>query len=148
MSTPTIAAEPATLSPVRLLNNWRYALRTCNCPDGRVDGISRWLVLTRACGQAMTLVAGLTAGLLAVRAPGFSLPFFALAAIGSMLAHANNNLMNDLFDFDAGADTRDYPRALYAPHPVLSGMISRRGLIKAVMGVNVIDLAIMLVLVA
>jgi 1,4-dihydroxy-2-naphthoate polyprenyltransferase len=148
VSTPIIAAEPATLSPVRLLNNWRYALRTCNCPDGQVDGISRWLVLTRACVQPMTLIAVLTAGLLAVRAPGFNVVFFALAAIGSMLAHANNNLMNDLFDFDAGADTADYPRALYAPHPVLSGMISRRGLIRAAVVVNLIDLGIMLTLVA
>jgi len=148
MSTPTIAAEPATLSPVRLLNNWRYALRTCNCPDGRVDGITRWLVLTRACVQPMTLIAVLVAGLLAVRAPGFNLAYFALAAIGSMLAHANNNLMNDLFDLDVGADTRDYPRALYAPHPVLSGMISRGGLVRAAIVVNAIDLAIMLALVA
>ena len=148
MSAPSIAAEPAGLSPVRLLNNWRYALRTCNCPSGPVDGVSRWLVLTRACVQPMTLIAVLTAGLLAVRAPGFSLLFFALAAIGSMLAHTNNNLMNDLFDFDAGSDTKDYPRALYAPHPVLSGMITRRGLIKAAIVVNAIDLAIMLVLVA
>jgi 1,4-dihydroxy-2-naphthoate polyprenyltransferase len=148
VSTPTIAAEPATLSPVRLLNNWRYALRTCNCPDGNVDGITRWLVLTRACVQPMTLIAVLVAGLLAVRAPGFNLLYFGLAAVGSMLAHANNNLMNDLFDLDVGADTRDYPRALYAPHPVLSGMISRRGLIKAAVVVNAIDLAIMLALVA
>ena len=80
MSTPTIAAEPATLSPVRLLNNWRYALRTCNCPDGQVDGVTRWLVLTRACVQPMTLSAVLTAGLLAVRAPGFNVLYFALAA--------------------------------------------------------------------
>jgi 1,4-dihydroxy-2-naphthoate octaprenyltransferase len=148
MSTPTIAAEPATLSPVRLLNNWRYALRTCNCPDGRVDGVTRWLVLTRACVQPMTLSAVLVAGLLAVRAPGFNVFYFALAAVGSLLAHANNNLMNDLFDLDVGADTRDYPRALYAPHPVLSGMISRRGLVRAAILVNAIDLAIMLALLA
>jgi len=148
MSTPDVALEPTTLSPVRLLNNWRYSLRTCNCPDGQVDGVTRWLVLTRACVQPMTVIAVFTAGLLAVRAPGFNLLFFALAAVGSMLAHANNNLMNDLFDLDVGSDTKDYPRALYAPHPVLSGMISRRGLIQAAMLVNLIDLAIMLVLVA
>jgi 1,4-dihydroxy-2-naphthoate octaprenyltransferase len=148
MSTPDVALEPTTLSPVRLLNNWRYSLRTCNCPDGQVDGVTRWLVLTRACVQPMTLIAVFTAGLLAVRAPGFNLFFFALAAVGSMLAHANNNLMNDLFDLDVGSDTKDYPRALYAPHPVLSGMISRHGLIQAAVVVNLIDLAIMLVLVS
>jgi len=148
MSTPTITVEPATLSPVRLLNNWRYSLRTCNCPDGQVDSVTRWLVLTRACVQPMTLIAVLVAGLLAVRAPGFNLLFFGLAAIGSMLAHANNNLMNDLFDLDAGSDTKDYPRALYAPHPVLSGMITRRGLVTAAVVVNAIDLVIMLALIA
>src|SRR5258708_4394822 len=148
MSTPTIAVEPATLSPVRLLNNWRYSLRTCNCPDGQVDGVTRWLVVAGGCVQPMTVSAVLAAGLLAVRAPGFNVLFFALAAIGSMLAHANNNLMNDLFDLDAGSDTKDYPRALYAPHPVLSGMITRRGLISAALVVNAIDLVIMLALVA
>ncbi|MEA2645954.1 MAG: 1,4-dihydroxy-2-naphthoate polyprenyltransferase [Chloroflexota bacterium] len=146
MSTPTITAEPASLSPVRLLNNWRYTLRTCNCPDNPVDGITRWLVLTRACVQPMTLIAVATAGLLAVRAPGFNPFFFALAAVGAVLAHANNNLMNDLFDLDVGADTEDYPRALYAPHPVLSGMITRGGLARAAVVVNFIDLGIMLYL--
>ena len=67
--------------------------------------------------------------------------------MGAVLAHANNNLMNDLFDLDVGADTEDYPRALYAPHPVLSGMISRGGLARAAVVVNAIDLVIMLVLV-
>jgi 1,4-dihydroxy-2-naphthoate octaprenyltransferase len=148
MSTTEVALEPTTLSPVRLLNNWRYSLRTCNCPKGQVDGVTRWLVLTRACVQPMTLIAVFTAGLLAVRAPGFNVFFFALAAVGSMLAHANNNLMNDLFDFDVGSDTKDYPRALYAPHPVLSGMISRAGLVRAAAIVNLIDLVIMLILIS
>jgi 1,4-dihydroxy-2-naphthoate octaprenyltransferase len=146
MSTPTVVAEPSSLSPVRLLNNWRYALRTCNCPDNPVDGISRWLVLTRACVQPMTLIAVSVAGLLAVRAPGFNPLWFALAAVGAVIAHANNNLMNDLFDLDTGADTKDYPRALYAPHPVLSGMISRGGLARAAVVLNFVGLAIMLVL--
>ena len=146
MSTPNIAAEPTSLGPVRLLNNWRYSMRTCNCPNGQVDGVTRWLVLTRACVQPMTLIAVSLAGLLAVRAPGFNMFFFALAAVGAVLAHANNNLMNDLFDLDVGADTKDYPRALYAPHPVLSGMITRGGLARAAVIVNVIDAGIMLYL--
>jgi 1,4-dihydroxy-2-naphthoate polyprenyltransferase len=146
MSTPELAVKPQSLSPVRLLNNWRYTLRTCNCPDDPVDGISRWLVLTRACVQPMTLIAVSMAGLLAVRAPGFNPLWFALAAVGAVLAHANNNLMNDLFDLDVGADTEDYPRALYAPHPVLSGMITRGGLARAAIVVNAVDFGIMVVL--
>ncbi|MDQ6746916.1 MAG: prenyltransferase [Candidatus Dormibacteraeota bacterium] len=148
MSAPAAAAPiPLTLS--RLLYNWRYSIATCNCPQGSdIDGITRWLVLTRACVQPMTLIAVFTAGLLAIRAPGFNGFLFALAAIGAVLAHANNNLMNDLFDLDVGNDTTEYPRALYAPHPILSGMITRRGLIAAVLVINVVDLAIMLLLVS
>jgi 1,4-dihydroxy-2-naphthoate octaprenyltransferase len=148
LSAPAAAATtPLTVS--RLLYNWRYSIATCNCPQGSdIDGITRWLVLTRACVQPMTLIAVFTAGLLAVRAPGFNALFFALAAIGAVLAHANNNLMNDLFDLDVGNDSAEYPRALYAPHPILSGMITRRGLITAVMVINLVDFAIMVFLVS
>jgi 1,4-dihydroxy-2-naphthoate octaprenyltransferase len=143
------AATTTPLSVSRLLYNWRYSIATCNCPQGSdIDGITRWLVLTRACVQPMTLIAVFTAGLLAVRAPGFNVLFFALAAIGAVLAHANNNLMNDLFDLDVGNDTREYPRALYAPHPILSGMITRRGLVTAVLVINLVDFLIMVFLVS
>ena len=82
----------------------------------------------------MTLTAGALAGLLAARHPDFHAGWFALAFVGIVLAHVSNNLMNDLFDTDVGLDTEDYPRALYAPHPILSGMISRRGLATAAAG--------------
>ncbi|TMK87312.1 MAG: prenyltransferase [Actinobacteria bacterium] len=94
----------------------------------------------------MTLVSATAAGLLAVRQPGFSFAWYALAVVGLLLAHAGNNLMNDLFDLEAGSDTWEYPRALYAPHPVLSGMISRRGLAAAAALVNLADAAILVVL--
>ena len=64
-----------------------------------------------------------------------------------MLAHVSNNLVNDLFDTDTGLDTENYPRALYAPHPILSGMISRAGLDRAAVAVNVADVVILVVLV-
>jgi 1,4-dihydroxy-2-naphthoate octaprenyltransferase len=94
----------------------------------------------------MTLTAAAVAGLLAVRAPGFRPGLYGLAATGLVLAHAANNLMNDLFDLQAGADTADYPRALYAPHPVLSGMVTRAGLLRAAVIVNLLDLVILVVL--
>lgn len=121
-------------------------LATCNPPPGKVDFVSRWLVLVRACAMPMTLVSASVAGLLAVHAHGFDSRLYALAAAGIVLAHAANNLMNDLFDMDAGADTKDYPRALYAPHPILSGMISRGGLLRAALLVNLVDVAILAVL--
>jgi 1,4-dihydroxy-2-naphthoate octaprenyltransferase len=129
-----------------LVGSWRYALSTTNMPPGATDPVTRWLVLTRAAVLPMTLVSAAVAGLLAVRKPGFQAGWFALAAVGLLLAHAGNNLMNDLFDLEAGSDTRDYPRALYAPHPVLSGMITRQGLALAAALVNLADAAILLVL--
>jgi 1,4-dihydroxy-2-naphthoate octaprenyltransferase len=136
----------ATSAQVPLLARWREVLRTSNPPAGRLDPVSRWLVLTRAAVLPMTLTAGAVAGLLAVRRPGFSPGLFFLALAGILLAHMANNLMNDLFDLEVGADSESYPRALYAPHPVLSGMISRRGLLLAALAVNVVDLAVLLVL--
>ena len=126
---------------------WLEVLRTTNPPTGRpLDPVSRWLVLTRAAVLPMTLVSGAVAGLLAVHRPGFSWWLLALAFAGITLAHMANNLMNDLFDVEVGNDTASYPRALYAPHPVLSGMTSRRGLATAALSVNVIDLCILVVL--
>ena len=37
-------------------------------------------------------------------------------------------MINDYFDTAGGVDTQEYTRALYAPHPILAGMISKRGL--------------------
>src|SRR5437588_6053344 len=107
------------------LGRWRHALSTINPPSGELDSVSRWLVITRAGVLPMTLTAGAIAGLLGVRVHGFAAGWYALALAGIVLAHVSNNLLNDLFDTGAGLDTADYPRALYAPHPILSGMISR-----------------------
>jgi 1,4-dihydroxy-2-naphthoate octaprenyltransferase len=96
----------------------------------------------------MRLTAGAIGGLLAVRHHGFAAGWFALAFVGITLAHVSNNLVNDLFDTDTGLDTADYPRALYAPHPILSGMISRAGLVRAALVVNALDIVILIVLVA
>ena len=71
------------------------------------------------------------AGLLAVyRDADVAWGWFALAAAGIVLAHMANNLMNDLFDLEVGTDREDYPRNLYSPHPVLSGVITRKGLAR------------------
>jgi 1,4-dihydroxy-2-naphthoate octaprenyltransferase len=137
-----VDTSPKAPASPGLLARWRYVLRTPNPPEGRVDFVSRWLVLTRAAVLPMTLTAGAVAGLLAVHKHGFRLGLFLLALLGITLAHVSNNLMNDLFDVEVGSDTASYPRALYAPHPVLSGMISRRGLLGAALAVNVVDLGI------
>ncbi len=140
-------SAPSLPGPGRLAR-WRHALSTVNPPEGELDQVSRWLVITRAGVLPMTLTAGAIAGLLAARQPGFAAGWYALSFTGIVLAHVSNNLVNDLFDTDTGLDTGDYPRALYAPHPILSGMISRRGLIRAAVLVNVLDVAILVALVA
>jgi 1,4-dihydroxy-2-naphthoate octaprenyltransferase len=129
------------------LRSWAYALRTTNPPpDGPVDAVTRWIVVTRAAVLPMSLVSGFVAALLAVGEPGLDWRWLVLAVVGIVLAHIANNLMNDLFDTQVGTDTATYPRVLYSPHPVLSGLVSRRTLIAAIVAVNVADLAILIVL--
>ncbi|KAA8957717.1 prenyltransferase [Mycobacterium sp.] len=129
------------------LRSWWYALRTTNPPpDGPVDAVTRWIVVTRAAVLPMTVVSGLVAALLAVGHPGLNWRLLVLAIVGITLAHIANNLMNDLYDTRTGTDTADYPRALYAPHPVLSGLVSRRTLLIAIAAVNLADLTILIVL--
>jgi 1,4-dihydroxy-2-naphthoate polyprenyltransferase len=126
---------------------WRYAFRTTNPPEqGVVDGVTRWLVVTRAGVLPMTLTSGLIAVLLAAGRPRVDWLGIALAVIGIVVAHLANNLMNDLWDTSVGNDTASYPRALYAPHPILSGLVTKRQLVGGVLLCNLVDLVIMLVL--
>lgn len=132
-----------------LTRNWRDAMLTGNLPEqGRVDVVTKWLVLTRAAVLPMTLTSGIVAALLAVGHPDLHTGWLALALTGIVLAHVSNNLMNDLADLWVGTDNDDYPRALYAPHPVLSGLTTKKGLLAITLVVNVADLGIMLALFA
>src|SRR5262245_51937436 len=133
-----------------LLDSWRQIVATGNLPRGRaMDGVSRWLLITRACVFSMTLTSGLIGGLLAAAsAPAPRWGLFALALVGLVVAHAANNMINDYFDTTGGVDTAEYTRVLYAPHPILSGLISKRGLVAAIAACNAVDLAILVVLVA
>jgi 1,4-dihydroxy-2-naphthoate octaprenyltransferase len=129
-----------------LIANWREVLETANLsPDKEMDPISRWLIITRAAVFTMTGTSGLIGGLLAAAiASNPNWVNFALAVVGLLAAHAANNMVNDYFDMESGVDTDEYARAQYAPHPVLSGMISKRGLLNAVLIVNVLDALILL----
>jgi 1,4-dihydroxy-2-naphthoate octaprenyltransferase len=127
--------------------NWIEALRTTNVREGEtLDPVARWLLITRASVIPMTFFSAAIGGLLAVPGGGASFGAWALCTIGLVLAHASNNMMNDYFDFRSGVDTPDYARAQYAPHPILGGLVSARGLLAAAALVNVIDLGIMGVL--
>ncbi len=127
---------------------WKYAATTTNPPAGPIDPVTRWIVVSRAAVLPMTLFAGAVAGLLAVGHPGFDGFDLLLAAVGITVAHLANNLMNDLFDTSVGGDTANYPRALYAPHPLLSGLVTKRTLWAAIGLTNAVDLVILVVLTA
>ncbi len=138
-----------SLSTDTLFENWRYALSQGNIPTGRaIDPITKWLLIVRACVFPMTLTSGLIGGLLAATAPHPDWRYCALACVGLVLAHAANNMINDYFDTEGGVDTEGYTRALYAPHPILSGLISKRGLLAVIVAVNLADFVIMCVLTA
>ncbi|HEY5656945.1 MAG TPA: prenyltransferase [Myxococcota bacterium] len=129
------------------LQNWGEILRTQNLsPDRAMDGLSRWLLITRASVITMTLYSGLLGGLLAARAPDPSWFCLIVALVGIVAAHAASNMINDYFDLEQGIDSEAYLRAQYAPHPVLSGLISKKGLLLAIAAVNLLDLGILLFL--
>ncbi len=126
------------------VRDWVHVIQTSNLAPGRpMDAVSRWLLITRASVFSMTLTSALIGGLLAADADEFHWVAFALSTLGLVLAHAANNMINDYFDLETGVDTTDYVRAQYAPHPVLSGLISKRGLLAAIAAVNALDAAIL-----
>lgn len=131
-----------------LYTNWKTVILGCNLPAERqMDPVSKWLVMTRACVFSMTLTSGIIGGLLAIQSEGFSWLYFILSALGITLAHAANNLLNDYFDLAVGLDSsEDYVRAQYAPHPILSGMSSKREMMLAVLLINLLDLGILVFL--
>jgi 1,4-dihydroxy-2-naphthoate octaprenyltransferase len=133
------------------LSNWRYVMSHPSLPDGvEMDAVSKWMIVTRAGVFTMTATSGLIGGLLAIATVGAAVNYWylALAVIGLVVSHAANNMINDYFDLEAGIDTDEYVRALYAPHPILSGWLSKAQLRNAILVANVIDLAILLFLVS
>lgn len=129
-----------------MFKNWLEIIQTCNLSsERRMDPISKWLVITRACVFSMTFIAGVIGALLAAADGPLTwtdVGYIALAVVGVVLAHATNNMINDYFDLAGGVDTDDYARAQYSPHPILSGMITKPQLRAAIVVANVIDLTI------
>jgi 1,4-dihydroxy-2-naphthoate octaprenyltransferase len=146
------ASVPAPISLRERLLAWKEILETANPPATRpLDTVGKWLVITRAAVFPMTIWSGMIGGLLAVAAAGTSgltidYALLTLSVVGLVLAHAANNMINDYFDTSNGVDTPGYVRALYAPHPILSGWVTRRQLAAAILIVNGIDAVLMLYL--
>jgi 1,4-dihydroxy-2-naphthoate octaprenyltransferase len=142
----SVSPQPAARQPA--WRNWADVLRTQNlAPGAAMDGVSRWLLITRASVFPMTITSAAIGGLLAIAGPTRVAAhglYFLEALVGLVLAHAANNMINDWFDLAGGVDSASYVRGQYAPHPILSGLISKGGLIAAIAAVNAVDLAILL----
>ena len=128
-----------------VISSWIEAFQTTNLRDtSQMDFVSKWLIITRASVFPMTFFAAAIGGLLAIGTPGATVDagLWALCTLGLIIAHAVNNLVNDYIDTASGVDTPDYHRAKYALHPLLSGLITKRGLLTAIIGLNLVDVAI------
>ena len=127
------------------LTRWRTIYQTANpLPGAPLDPVSRWMLVTRACVVNMTLFSGLVGVMLAAQlGAGVVDPLDAiLVVVGLLLAHAGNNMVNDFFDTVHGVDTADYPRANYAPHPLMHGLVSETRLLVAISICYLADLLI------
>jgi 1,4-dihydroxy-2-naphthoate octaprenyltransferase len=109
---------------------WGKALRTIPRItkeewDG-LDIIARWLIASRAGVLVITFISAGLAGLFAFRAGRFDLGLWLALALGLLMAHATNNLLNDLTDYLKGVDRDNYFRAQYGPHPLEHGLLTMR----------------------
>ena len=96
-----------------------------------LDLVSRWLIATRSAVIVMTFTSSAFAGVLAYKAGVFDATLFVLVTAGLCLAHATNNLVNDLTDHWKGVDQGNYFRTQYGPQTVEDGFLTVRQLITA-----------------
>src|SRR5229473_5967498 len=112
---------------------WGRALYTVQRVDKaawtQLDIVSRWLIASRASVLVITFISVSIAGLMAIRAGRFDATLWVLAALALLLAHATNNLINDLTDHLKGVDKNNYFRAVYGAHVLEHQLLSIRGLI-------------------
>jgi len=94
-----------------------------------LDVISRWLVASRAAVLIMTFLSAAIAGILAIKAGRFDPLAWVAMTLGLLLAHATNNLLNDLTDYRRGVDKDNYFRAQYGPQPLEHGLLTERQLL-------------------
>ncbi len=113
-----------------------------------LDLISRWLIATRSAVIVMTFTSAAFAGLLAAKVGRFDGLLFALCTLGLCLAHATNNLVNDLTDYWKGVDEGNYFRTQYGPQTVQDGFLSVRGLMTyaAITGAAALGVGVYLVM--
>ncbi len=87
----------------------------------RLDVLAKWLIATRSAVLIMTFISAAIAGIFAVRAGKFDLGLWAIMTVGLVMAHATNNLLNDMTDYSRGVDKGNYYRAQYGVQPLEAG---------------------------
>ena len=92
----------------------------------QLDPLAKWLVATRAAVFVMTFFSALMGILLVARNHPVSVLDALLVTAGLVLAHATNNLVNDLTDWYRGIDRSGYVRNEYGVQPLSRGLISPR----------------------
>jgi len=126
-------------------NTIKTILDTCNPPAGaHLNWFAKWLVIIRACVFSMTVFSPLIAILLAWRTGQTDWIRALLVILGLLLAHAANNVLNDLMDYRSGVDTPDYYRVKYSFHPLTSGWVTQRQLFGAFLLFSLLDLGLLL----
>src|SRR5574341_1282471 len=106
------------------LKLWWFALqKPVKENDKRIwdsfDVVAKWLISTRATVTQLTLLAGVIAGLLALRDGYFNFPLWLAMTLGIYFAHSSENLVNDYIDFTRGIDEDNYYRGQYGIHPLV-----------------------------
>lgn len=91
---------------------------------GRLDLVSRWLVVTRAAVLFMTFAAAALGGVMAWRVDFFDLTLWLATTLGLLFAHATNNLLNDYVDSRRGIDSQNYYRNQYGVHALEQGLLT------------------------
>jgi 1,4-dihydroxy-2-naphthoate octaprenyltransferase len=114
-----------------------------------LDIISRWLITSRASVLVITFISVGVAGLLAYRDGAFNLGLWLLVALGLLLAHMTNNMLNDVTDYVKGVDRNNYFRAQYGAHPLEHGLLTMRqeltyaavtGILALIVGIYLVSL--------
>jgi 1,4-dihydroxy-2-naphthoate octaprenyltransferase len=112
-----------------------------------LDVISKWLISSRAVVLIMTFISASIAGILAIQAGSFHFGLWLLLAIGLLMAHGTNNLLNDYTDFSKGVDQDNYFRSQYGPQTLVHGLMTKRQLLAYAAGSGIIAIIAGLILV-
>ncbi len=142
MSHPSTAARHAGRGP----REWARAFTGFYPPQAAdlaaLDPVARFLYAARSVILVISFQAALLAGILAATDRRFAVLPFMLVVLGYLVLHATSNLSNDYFGARRGHDTDDSPRRRYTVHPILSGAIGSRLLVRGILLLAAIAVAI------